>query len=56
MVNAPNFAPSASIRSKKHYEIEYNSILIPDFYIAYMNWLPREKFLMDEVKDFYSWD
>ena len=40
MISAPNFAPSANIGSNKIYEIEENSILIPDYYIFYdKNWL-----------------
>ena len=57
MVNAPNFAPSANIGSKKVYEIEENSILIPDFYIHYdKNWLDRTQETYEKVKDIYTWD
>ena len=38
MIAAPNFAPCANIGSKKVYEIEENSILIPDYYMFYGNW------------------
>ena len=41
MINAPFFAPSANIGKDKNYQIEENSILIPDPYIHFhgKNWL-----------------
>ena len=60
MINAPNFASSAHIGSHKDYEIEENSILIPDYYIFHFknrNWLvDQQRTINREVKPIYTWD
>ena len=67
MINTPNLASGANIGRTKNYEIESNSILIPDYYIIsplsdhfYGNWMDYSENLLNVEKEkdinIYSWE
>jgi hypothetical protein len=59
LVNIPNFACGANTGSDKNYEIESNSILIPDYYVFFHgSWLGCQDDLMKTVenRDVDDWD
>ena len=52
MINTPNLASGANIGRTKNYEIESNSILIPDYYIYFNgNWMDYSENLLNVEKE-----